>query len=91
MKGDSVDMSLDRMSHSAEKKAARKRPVSKIARKLYMRPAMLSMRYLTFNSVNFPKRNFAFIIKAVFDIVAVVYVLFSACKRRFTCLLVWVN
>ena len=91
MKGDSVDMSLDRMSHSAEKKAAGRRPISKIVRKRYMRPAMLSLRSLTVHSVNFPKRNFAFIIKAVFDIVAIVYVLFSACKRRFTRLLVWIN
>ena len=84
-------MSLDRMSHSAEKKAARRRPISKIMRKRYMRPAMLSLSSLTVHSVNFPKRHFAFIIKAVFDIVAVVYVLFSACKRRFTRLLVWIN
>ena len=32
MKGDSGDMSLDRMSHSAEKKAAGRRPISKIMR-----------------------------------------------------------
>ena len=91
MKGDSVDMSLDRMSHSAEKKAAGRRPISKIVRKRYMRPAMLSLRSLTVHSVNFPKRNFAFIIKTVFDVIVIFHVSLTTFKSGFGGFLVWIN